>query len=327
MIDDKANLSKKIFSSDLAKNSTRAGFGDGLLYLGENNPNVWVLCADLTESVRAQDFAEKYPERFVEMGVAEQNMAGLAAGLALEGKIPFACSFAAFSPGRNWDQIRVSVAYSKANVKIASTHAGLSTGEDGATHQGLEDLAIMRAIPNFTVIEACDAVEAEKATRSAAGINGPVYLRFHRSKVPIITTAKTPFRIGRAETFFDGDDVTIIGSGPILFDALVVAHELEAEGVSVRVINCHTLKPIDEKAIIKAAGETGAFVTVEDHQRSGGLGSAVSEVLARFRPIPVEMIAVDDTFGESGRPADLLAKYGLTKKDIREAVLKVRDRK
>lgn len=327
MINPDAHLVENLFSPTIKQVPTRNGFGEGLLELGKTNPNVWALSGDLTESTRALAFSEQFPERFVEMGVAEQNMAGLASGLGLEGKIPFACSFAVFSPGRNWDQIRVSIAYSKSNVKIASSHAGVSTGEDGATHQALEDIAMMRALPNFVVVSPCDATETKRATMRAADIQGPVYLRFHREKSPVFTTEKTPFEVGRAEVFLNGDDLTIIACGPILYEALVAAHQLEEEKISARVINCHTIKPIDEETIVKAARETGAVVTAEEHQKYGGLGGAVAEVLAKNFPVPMEMVAVDDTFGESGEARELLAKYGLTTKEIREAVLRVLKRK
>ncbi|MFZ3062849.1 MAG: transketolase family protein [Actinomycetota bacterium] len=327
MVNPEVYLVENLFSPTIKQVPTRNGFGEGLLELGKTNPNVWALSGDLTESTRALAFSEQFPERFVEMGVAEQNMAGLASGLGLEGKIPFVCSFAVFSPGRNWDQIRVSIAYSKSNVKIAGSHAGVSTGEDGATHQALEDIAMMRALPNFVVVSPCDATETKRATMRAADIQGPVYLRFHREKSPVFTTEKTPFEVGRAEIFLNGDDLTIIACGPILYEALVAAHQLEEEKISARVINCHTIKPIDEETIIKAARETGAVVTAEEHQKYGGLGGAVAEVLAKNFPVPMEMVAVDDTFGESGEARELLAKYGLTTKEIREAVLRVLKRK
>ncbi len=323
----KAKLVDNLFDPDIEKVPTRNGFGEGLLELGRNNPQVWALSADLTESTRALAFSEEFPQRYIEVGVAEQNMAGIAAGLALEGKIPYACSFAVFSPGRNWDQIRVSICYSNANVKIASSHAGISTGADGATHQAMEDIAMMRVLPNITVVVPCDALETNRAAVEAAKIEGPVYLRFQREKSPLFTTEKTPFKIGRAEVFWEGEDVAIVGCGPILYEALVVARELQDSNVSVMVINCHTIKPIDEQTIASAARKTGAIVTVEEHQKYGGLGSAVAEVLVKNSPVPAERVAINDTFGESGEPEELLAKYGLTRNDIKEAVLRVLKRK
>jgi len=322
-----AKLVENLFDPGIEQVPTRNGFGEGLLELGKKDPRVWALSADLTESTKALAFAEEFPQRFIEAGVAEQNMAGMACGLALEGKIPFACSFAVFSPGRNWDQIRVSICYSKANVKIASSHAGVSTGEDGATHQALEDIAMMRALPDITVLAPCDAAETKKATVAAAECEGPVYLRFHREKSPVFTALGTPFEIGKAEIFWRGKDATIIGCGPIVYEALMAAKELEAKGLSVAVMNCHTIKPIDVEAITRAAEETGAIVTAEEHQKYAGLGGAVAEVLVQNCPVPVEMVAVNDTFGESGKAKELLAKYGLTRKEIKEAVLRVLQRK
>lgn len=295
--------------------------------LGEYKQDVVVLSADLTESTRTLEFAKKYPERFIEAGVAEQNMAGMAAGLAFEGKIPFASSFSAFSPGRNWDQVRVSICYSKANVKIASSHAGLVTGEDGATHQALEDIAITRCLPNMVVLVPCDALEARKATVTAALHKGPVYLRFAREKTPVITTFETPFEIGKALVLREGDDATVIACGTMVYPALEAAETLAAQGYSVRVINNPSIKPMDKKTIVAAAVETGAIVTAEEHQINGGLGGAVAEILAVSAPVPQEMVAVNDTFGESGRPKDLLIKYGLTPEHIIDAVKRAIRRK
>lgn len=301
--------------------STRDGFGKALVRLG-NNKSVVVLSADLSESTRANWFKDKYPHRYIELGVAEQNMAGVAAGLSLEGKIPFICSFAAFSPARNWDQIRVSICYSEANVKIFGGHAGLNVGEDGATHQALEDIAIMRALPNMKVVVPCDAVEMEKATIAAAEIKGPVYLRSGRDKFPIITTKRSPFKIGRANILRKGKDVTIIACGLMAYEALVAAELLKEKGISAMVVNNHTIKPIDRKTIIDCARKTKAVVTAEEHQVSGGLGSAVSEVLGSY-PVPVKMVAVMDRFGQSGKTRELLEKYGITHKDIVKAVVDV----
>src|SRR3989338_11700096 len=261
---------------------TRKGYGEGLLEVGEKDPRVMALCADLTESTQTHLFAKKFPERFIEMGVAEQNMAAVAAGLANYGKIPFIASYATFSPGRNWDQIRTTICYNDVPVKIVGCHTGVSVGPDGATHQALEDIAIMRALPNMTVIYPCDAVEAKKATMSAVDVKGPVYLRLAREKTPVFTTIKTPFKVGRAEVFFDScsakasqdrPDVAIIACGPLVYNALLAAAKLEAAKIKVRVINNHTIKPMDEKTIIKAAKDSGAVVTVEEHQIMGGMVS------------------------------------------------------
>ena len=287
------------------------------------------LCADLTESTRTEAFAEKFPDRFFEMGVAEQNMATIAAGLGISGKIPFIASYATFSPGRNWEQIRTTIAYNNSNVKIAGHHAGISVGPDGATHQATEDIAIMRAMPNMRVIVPCDAIEARKATIAAAQIWGPVYLRFQREKTPVMTTDATPFVPGKAEIFWQAKkpDVLIIGCGAVLFAALSAARELEKEKIGAIVLNCHTIKPIDEKKIIELAKKTGAVVTVEEHQVSGGLGGAVAEVLAGHCPLPMEFVGMQNTFGESGQPPDLLEKYGIDEKSVIRAVEKVLRRK
>jgi len=254
-------------------------------------------------------------------------MAGIAAGLSFSGKIPYISSYAAFSPGRNWDQIRVSVCYSKANVKIMGAHAGISVGPDGATHQAMEDIAITRCLPNMTVVVPCDYWEAKKATISMASLNGPVYMRFGREKVPVVTTEKTHFKIGRAETFKDGKDASVIACGSLVYEALIAAGELEKDNVDVRVINCHTIKPIDTKTIIKAAKETGAIVTAEEHQVHGGLGSAVAEVVSKHHPVPMDYVAVMDRFGESGEPDELMIKFGVKSPDIVKAVKKVLARK
>jgi len=302
--------------------ATRDGCGKALVELGKNK-DVVVLCCDLTESTRMQWFKEKYPERFFEVGVAEQNMMGIAAGLALSGKIPFAASYAVFSPGRNWDQLRVSVAYSQANVKIVGAHAGISVGPDGATHQALEDIAITRVLPNMTVIVPTDAVEARKATIASAKIKGPVYLRFGRAKMPVITTEKTGFKVGRAEVFREGKDVAIIACGQLVYEALIAAEKLEKEEISVRVINNHTIKPLDTKTILKAAKETNAIVTAEEHQVHGGLGSCIAEFLSGNYPVPIKIVGVKDRFGESGEPEELLKKYGLKSNDLIKAVKEV----
>jgi len=301
------------------KKATRDGFGEGMLLLGQKNRNVVALCADLTESLRLTAFRDKYPARFVEMGVAEQNMATVAAGMALAGKIPFIGSFAVFSPGRNWEQIRTTICYNNVPVKIVGGHAGITVGQDGATHQALEDVALMRSLPNMTVVVPCDALEARKATLDIAKHKGPAYLRISREKTPVITTEGTPFEVGKATIFRQGSDVTIVACGPLIYQALQAAKALEKEHISALVINCHTIKPIDRKTLIAAARATGAIVTVEDHQITGGLGSAVMEAISEEWPVPVHRIGIKDKFGESGEAAQLLEKYGLTAKHIIKA--------
>ncbi|MHB0976595.1 MAG: transketolase family protein [Candidatus Aquicultorales bacterium] len=326
MLED-AFLSEQVLSEEVGKEATRRGFGDALLELGAMNRNVWGLGADLTGSTQAKLFADAYPDRFVEVGVAEQNMAGIAAGLALEGKIPFMASFACFSPGRNWDQIRVSIAYTEANVKIAASHTGLEVGGDGASHQALEDMAMMRALPNFVVLAPCDYLETKKAVFAAAKHRGPVYIRFAREKTPAFTTEKTPFEIGKAVELTSGDDVAVVACGTMVHLALQAADILERSGVGVRVIDMHTVKPLDEAALERAAGECGCVVTVEEHQINGGLGGSVAEALGQLRPVPLEIVGVHDTFGESGKVAELWQKYGLTKEAIGLAVRRAISRK
>jgi len=321
-------LAKNLYQRDqLDKRATRDGYGEGLVELGENNKDVVVLCADLTNSTRSGWFKEKFPERFIEVGIAEQNMMGIAAGLALQGKIPFISTYSVFSPGLNWCQLRISGAYNQANVKVTGAHAGVSTGPDGATHQGLEDIATVRCIPGMTVLAPCDYLETKKATLAAGKLKGPVYLRFAREATPVFTAQNTPFQIGKAEIFREGKDVSIIACGPIVYESLLAAEDLSKEGIEVRVINCHTIKPLDKETIIQAAKETGAIVTGEDHQVIGGLGSAVAEIMAKNYPVPIEMIGVQDRFGESGKPDELMKAFNLTSEDIKKAVLKVIERK
>ncbi len=291
---------------------TRDGYGHGLVEAGKIDPNVVVLCADLTESTRSLWFKEAFPERFVQLGVSEQSMAALAAGMAMAGKVPFISSYAGFSPGRNWEQIRTTIALSDTNVKIAGAHAGVSVGPDGATHQMVEDIAIMRVIPNMRVSVPCDAIEAEKATMAIAALNGPAYIRFAREKSPVFTTKKTPFKFGRAEVYRFGTDVTIIAAGPVVYEALLAAETLSKSGIEARVINCHTVKPLDVKTIAQAAKETGAVVTVEEAQAAGGLGGAVAEALGATNPVPLERVGMADRFGESGEPNQLMEAFGLT---------------
>ncbi len=328
MINPQAKLSNRLFKDTIDQLPARDGYGKGLVALGELDPNVVVLTGDLSESTRSNWFAEKFPTRFIEVGVAEQNMMGIAAGLALSGKIPFVSSYATFNPGRNWDQLRVSVCYSAANVKIAGAHAGISVGPDGATHQALEDIAMTRVLPGLVVIVPCDAIEAQKATMSIAlDLKGPAYIRFGREKSPVFTTDKTPFKIGRAEVFREGTDVAIIGSGMLVYNALQAAQELNKEGISSLVVNNHTIKPIDRKTIVAAAKKCGAVVTVEEHQINGGAGSAVMEVLAEEYPVPVVRVGMPDSFGQSGQPLELIEHYGMGKDAIIKAVLKVIKRK
>ncbi len=323
------NLNPKLFDEDVEKVPTRKGYGEGLVIAGDEDEQVVVLCADLTESTQSIFFKDKFPKRFVEVGVAEQNLATLAAGMANYGKIPFISSYAAFSPGRNWEQIRTTIALNDLPVKIAGAHAGISVGPDGATHQQLEDLAIMRAMPNMTVIAPCDVHQSRQATVAAAKTLHPVYLRFAREKTPVITTADTPFAIGKAQVFWSSKtpQVAIIACGPLVYEALVAAQELEKSQIQSLVINCHTLKPLDEGEVIKAAKQTGCVVTVEEHQITGGLGSAVAEVLARNYPTPVEFIGMPNSFGESGQPDELLNKYGMKAEHIIAAAKKAIMRK
>ncbi len=321
-------LNKKIFDADVEQIPIRKGFGEGLAKAGEQDKNVVVLCADLTESAQALYFKEKFPERFVEIGVAEQNLAGVASGMAAAGKIPFITSYAMFSPGRNWEQIRTTIAYNDRPVKIAGSHAGISVGPDGGTHQAVEDIAIMRVIPNMTVISPCDATEARKATIAAAKTKTPVYIRLAREKTPVITTEKTPFEIGRAEIFWDPKKPVagIIATGALLHKALLAAKTLSEKGIDVTVMNLATIKPIDEEAVVALAKKSGKIVTVEEHQIHGGMGSAVAEVLAKNFPVPIEFVGVNDKFGQSGTPAELIEHYGMGEKDIISAVEKVLNR-
>lgn len=322
------NLVKNLLEREKLEHvPTRNGYGEGLILAGKENKDVVVLCADLSDSTRSGMFKKEFPDRFIQIGIAEQNMMGIAAGLAFSGKVPFVSTYGVFCPGRNWDQLRVSVCYSEANVKLTGAHTGVSVGPDGATHQALEDIAITRCLPNLTVLAPCDFIETRKATLAAAKIKGPVYLRFAREKTPVFTTEETPFKIGQAEVFRSGKDASIVACGPLVYEALIAAEDLSKEGIDVSVIDNHTIKPIDEKTLIKAAQETGAIVTAEDHQVMGGMGSAVAEVLAKNYSVPIEMVAVQDRFGESGQPEELMKEFGLTAEDIKEAVKKVIKRK
>ncbi len=306
---------------------TRNGFGEALVTLGEKNKEVVVLCCDLTESTRAQAFKDRYPDRFFEVGVAEQNLAGIGAGLALWGKTPFICSYGVFSPGRNWDQIRVSICYSQANVKIAGAHTGVTVGPDGATHQALEDVACMRVLPNMTVIVPCDTVETKKATLVAAQIRGPVYLRFGREKMPVVTTEETPFVVGKAQVFREGSDAAVVACGPLVYEALLAAQQLEKEGLSICVVNCSIIKPIDAETLIQVAQKTGCVVTAEEHQVHGGLGGAVAEVLGEHCPVPIERVGMPDRFGESGEAEQLMKAFGMSAENIVKSIRSVIQKK
>jgi len=309
------------------KKDTRSGFGAGLTELGRTNPNVVALCADLIGSLKMNDFIKENPERFFQIGIAEANMMGIAAGLTIGGKIPFTGTFANFSTGRVYDQIRQSIAYSGKNVKICASHAGLTLGEDGATHQILEDIGMMKMLPGMTVINPCDYNQTKAATIAIADYNGPVYLRFGRPSVPIFTPADQKFEIGKAITFTEGTDVTIVATGHLVWEALEASKVLHAQGISAEVINIHTIKPLDDAAILKSVAKTGCVVTAEEHNILGGLGESVARVLATTQPAPQEFVGTNDTFGESGTPAQLMEKYGLNSASIVEKSKKVIARK
>lgn len=323
MLNDDLKLNPKLFDEDVEMVPSRNGFGEGLVIAGEENPNVVALCADLTDSTRIEGFKKKFPERYIEIGVAEQNLVTVASGLAAVGKLPFTSSYATFSPGRNWEQIRTTICYNDQPVKIIGSHAGISVGPDGATHQATEDVTIMRALPNMVVIVPADSIEAKKATVAMAVNGKPTYLRLSRDKVPVISTEETPFEIGKALTLTEGEDVTIIACGQMVFKALKAAKKLKEHKISVRVINLHTIKPLDTKTVLKAAEETGAIVTVEEHQIMGGMGSAVAEVVCEHYPVPIKRIGLEDHFGESGEPTQLLEKFGLSEENITKACLQV----
>ncbi|KYG74864.1 transketolase [Roseivirga ehrenbergii] len=306
---------------------TRSGFGAGLLELGRTNPEVVALCADLVGSLKMQDFIDEFPERFFQVGIAEANMMGVAAGLTIGGKIPFTGTFANFSTGRVYDQIRQSIAYSGKNVKICASHAGLTLGEDGATHQILEDIGLMKMLPHMTVINPCDYNQTKAATIAIAEYEGPVYLRFGRPKVPVFTPADQKFEIGKAIKMIEGNDVTIFATGHLVWEAIEAEAILAKEGISVEVINIHTIKPLDVQAIIESAKKTGCVVTAEEHQMNGGLGDSVAQTLALNLPTPLEMVAVNDSFGESGTPEQLMKKYGIDAENIVKAVKRVMKRK
>jgi transketolase len=322
MLNPDLKLNTKMFNKDVEQIPIRKGFGEGLIVAGEQNPQVVVLSADLTESAQALAFKEKFPNRFVEIGIAEQNMASVASGMAAMGKIPFITSYAMFSPGRNWEQIRTTIAYNNRPVKIAGSHAGVSVGPDGGTHQAIEDLALTRVLPRMVVLSPCDSIEAKKATIASVKTNTPVYIRLAREKTPVMTTIDTPFEIGKAQIFWAGKNpkVGIIATGALLHRALKVARDLEKEKIEVEVMNLSTIKPLDEEAIINLAKRTGAIVTVEEHQIRGGMGSAVAECLAQNRPVQMRFVGVKDEFGQSGTPDELIEHYGMGEKDIMKAV-------
>lgn len=309
------------------KKDTRSGFGVGLHELGKKNPNVVGLCADLTGSLKMDAFKKDFPERFFQVGIAEANMMGLAAGMTIGGKIPFTGTFANFSTGRVYDQIRQSIAYSGKNVKICASHAGLTLGEDGATHQILEDIGMMKMLPEMTVIVPCDYNQTRQATLALGDHVGPAYLRFGRPSWPIFTAPDRPFKIGKADKMIEGKDVTIFACGHLVWNAIEAEAKLAERGISVELINIHTIKPLDVEAILASVQKTGCAVTCEEHQINGGLGDSVAQVLGRFHPAPIEMVAVNDSFGESGTPTQLLKKYGLGPENIIEAVEKVLKRK
>lgn len=311
----------------LGKKDTRSGFGEGLLEIGKQNNDVVALCADLTGSLKMNAFQDAFPERFFQVGIAEANMMGIAAGMTIGGKIPYTGTFANFSTGRVYDQIRQSIAYSKKNVKICASHAGLTLGEDGATHQILEDIGMMKMLPNMTVIVPCDFNQTKLATMAIADLDSPVYLRFGRPSVPIFTQPDADFVIGKADTILEGTDVTIIACGHLVWKSIEAAQELAKEGISAEVINMHTIKPLDAQAIIASVAKTGCVVTAEEHMINGGLGDSVAQVLARNTPAPQEYVGVDDTFGESGTPEELLTKYGIDTINVVEAAKKVIQRK
>ncbi|MEL7121479.1 MAG: transketolase C-terminal domain-containing protein [Bacteroidota bacterium] len=309
------------------KKATRDGFGAGVHYLGQHNPDVVALCADLVGSLKIQKFIDEHPDRFFQVGIAEANMIGISAGLATAGKIPYATTFANFATGRVYDQIRQSVAYSHKNVKICASHAGVTLGEDGATHQILEDMGMISMLPGFTVINPCDYNQTKAATIAIADHHGPVYLRFGRPSWPVFTPEDQTFEIGKAITMAEGTDVSIFATGHMMWQAIEAAKELAAEGISCELINIHTIKPLDVEAVLASVNKTGCAVTAEEHQRLGGLGAAVAQVLAHQHPAPMEFVAVNDSFGESGKPFDLMNKYGLGVNDVKEAVKRAIARK
>ncbi|HEX7259312.1 MAG TPA: transketolase family protein [Candidatus Saccharimonadia bacterium] len=320
MINPNMKLNDALLDPEVAQEPIRSGFGRGLLTAGERNDQIVALCADLTDSTKMTAFAKAFPERFVEVGVAEQNLVTVASGMAMMGKIPFTSSYAAFSPGRNWEQIRTTICLNEANVKIVGSHAGVSVGPDGATHQMLEDIALMRVLPHMTVVVPCDAKEAEKATLAIAELNGPAYLRLAREKSPVITSDETPFELGKVQVFREGADVTLVACGIMVHEALLAAQELANQGVEAEVINCPSIKPLDHEGLLASIKKTGKVVTCEEGQVAGGLGGVVAELVAENYPVPMRRVGMHDRFGESGKPHELLEHFGLTSPDIVKAV-------
>lgn len=331
MLNPQIKLNTKLFNNDVEQIPIRNGFGEGLLQAGIDDERVVALCADLTDSTKMNLFKDKFPHRFIEMGVAEQNLASVASGMSALGKIPFISSYAMFSPGRNWEQIRTTICYNDRKVVIAGSHAGVSVGPDGGTHQAIEDITITRVIPNMVVISPCDSIEAKKATLESAKNKYPTYIRLAREKTPIITTLDTPFEIGKAQIFYTPEvgiaSVGIIATGALVYNAILASKELEKEGIKVKVMNLATIKPLDTESIITLARETNAIVTVEEHQVAGGMGSAVSECLSAYYPTPIEFIGVHNLFGQSGTPSELIEHYGMGVTHIIDACKKVIGRK
>lgn len=331
MIHTKLFLNEKVFDDDVEQKPIRDGFGDGLVEAARSDSRIVGLCADLTESTRMEAFAKEFPNRFIEIGISEQNLASVASGMAAMGKIPFISSYAAFSPGRNWEQIRTTICYNDVPVKIAGSHAGLTVGPDGGTHQALEDIALMRVLPNMQVICPCDVHEAKRATLALLKTKYPTYIRLAREKSPVLTTPETPFEIGKAQVFFKSKgtkmDVVIIACGSLVYQSLKAAKELDESGIKVSVVNIATIKPLDTKVIDDSIEEAGALVTVEEHQIAGGLGSAVAEYVAAHNPVPIEFVGVRNAFGQSGKPNELIDVYELNQNSIEQAVYKVLSRK
>jgi transketolase len=329
VLNPELHLNDAVFDAGVKQLPTRNGYGEGLVELGERDPNVVALCGDLVDSTRSAAFAKKFPERFFEVGVAEQNMAATAAGLANSGKIAFIASYATFSPGKNWETIRTTAVYDRVPVKVAGHHSGIGTGPDGATHQATEDIASTRVWPNMDVVDPCDSIEARKATVAIGQTPAPSYIRFTRDPTPVITTEQTPFTLGKIERYWVADqpEATILATGYLVYYALVAAKQLEEEGHHVLVANVATIKPLDGEELARLADATGAFVTAEDHQVAGGLGGAIAEWAAKHHPLPMEFIGLQDTFAESGPPVELVEKYQMGAKDIKAAVLRVIARK
>lgn len=325
MINKDQKLHPKIFDKDCEQKPIRMGFGEGLLVAAEENEKVVGLCADLTESTQMHLFKEKFPRRFIEVGIAEQNLAAVASGMATMGKIPFITSYAMFSPGRNWEQTRTTICYNNVPVKIAGSHAGISVGPDGGTHQAIEDIALTRVIPRMVVISPCDAVEAKKAVLEASKTLDPTYIRLAREKTPIITTEETPFKIGKAQVLFEEKNpkVTVIATGALVYKTLMVAEKLRHQGIGVVVVNVSTIKPLDTETIMREVKKTGKVVTVEEHQVAGGMGSAIAEYLAENYPVPISFVGIRDVFGQSGKPEELLQCYGLDERSIESVILKM----